>query len=325
MIAVRESSPALDSAEACDTDHHSVIRLRCPQCRANLNADLRCDSCNFLVTERAGIVLALPPDRLEYYAAFIRDYEIIRAAEGRGSQDKSYYLALPYQDLTGHNSEQWRIRARSYDYLVGHILKPLVPGGIILDLGAGNCWLSFRLTQRSYRLVAVDLLTNSQDGLGAAIHYQEELGESLPRFQAELNCLPFQDAQVDAAIFNASLHYSEDYETTLREALRCVKPNGLVIICDTPWYSREQSGKRMVAERHARFCERFHSASDSLHSEEFLTDDRLHNLAETLSIRWTVYRPWYGWRWTVRPWAARWRNRREPSQFRIYVGRKNAG
>ncbi|HEX5283616.1 MAG TPA: class I SAM-dependent methyltransferase [Bryocella sp.] len=276
------------------------------------------------MTEQDGIIRALPPDRLAYYHEFVADYEYIRAAEGRGSRDKAYYLALPYRDTTRHNSAQWKVRSRSYDYLIHRIINSPASGEAVLDLGAGNCWLSYQLTRRGYRAVAVDLLTNSQDGLGAAEHYHQDLGSGIPRFQAELNHLPFQNVQFDIVIFNASFHYSEDYEITLREALRCTKHDGFVVICDTPWYSREQSGDQMIAERRACFQSRFQTASDSLKTQEFLTDDRLANLAEVLSIRWTVHRPSYGLRWAMRPWIARLRGRREPSQFRIYVARKDA-
>jgi SAM-dependent methyltransferase len=303
--------------------HPYGLRLRCPRCEDTLVEDEICNSCKFQMEEKDGIFLALAPDRLAYYAKFIADYEYIRAAEGRGSRDKSYYLALPYQDTTGNNSGQWKIRARSFDYLVDKILNPAGQGETILDLGAGNCWLSFQLAQLAYRPVAVDILTNSLDGLGAAIHYENELGFDIPRFQAELSCLPFQDEQFDAVIFNASFHYSEDYVATMREALRCVKPGGQVIICDTPWYTREQSGRQMVAERRAYFRDRFGTASESVKSLEFLTDDRLQNLEAILPIEWTVHRPWYGWKWAMRPWLARLRNRREPSQFCIYVTRKD--
>lgn len=323
MTEVGEITSALDSVPASDADVRPAIRLRCPVCGSALRGEPRCSVCNFLMRETDGIVVALAPDRLAYYADFIADYEHIRAAEGRGSHDKSYYLALPYQDATGYNGGQWKIRARSYDYLVERVLKPPGAGETVLDLGAGNCWLSFQLARRGYRTVAVDLLTNPQDGLGAATHYEHELGSSIPRFQAEVNRLPFEDGQFDAVVFNASFHYSEDYETTLREALRCTKPDGVVILCDTPWYSREESGKQMVAERRAHFCNRFHTASDSVKSQEFLTDERLRGLEETLSIHWTVHRPRYGWRWAMRPWVARLRGRREPSQFRIYVARRD--
>jgi hypothetical protein len=48
---------------------------------------------------------------------FLDDYIKIRHAEGRGSLDSAYYLALPYRDLTGRLQDQWTIRARSYRYL----------------------------------------------------------------------------------------------------------------------------------------------------------------------------------------------------------------
>jgi len=195
-------------------------------------------------------------------------------------------------------------------------------GGRVLDLGAGNCWMSHRLALAGYRPFAVDLLTNDQDGLGAAENFRGHLRAMFPRFQAELARLPFQDEQFDAVIFNASFHYAEDPVSTLSEALRCVRSGGMVIISDTPWYSSEESGRRMVAERYASFLERYGTASDSIRSLEYLTDDRLRDLEQQLSVRWTIHSPRYGLKWAMRPLIARLSNRREPSQFRIYTTRK---
>jgi hypothetical protein len=41
---------------------------------------------------------------------FLDNYRTIRHAEGRGSDDPAYYLALPYEDLSGNNGDQWEIR-----------------------------------------------------------------------------------------------------------------------------------------------------------------------------------------------------------------------
>ncbi len=256
-----------------------------------------------------------------HYERFMEDYELIRAAEGRGSEGEDFYLGLPYKDLSGRNSKQWHIRARSYDYLIRHVLNriPQNGGGRILDLGAGNGWMSFRLALAGYRPVAVDLLTNDRDGLGAAAHYQKCLPEPFPRFQAEIARLPFQDEQFDAIIFNASFHYSDDYAVTLCEALRCVRNNGIVIISDTPWYSREESGRQMVSERRAAFSHCYGTASDFIRSLEYLTDERLRTLEEQLSIQWTIHSPHYGFKWAMRPLVAKLHRRREPSRFRIYV------
>jgi SAM-dependent methyltransferase len=273
-----------------------------------------------------GIMHALPPDRVAHYARFIHDYEQIRAAEGRGSEDDSFYLGLPYTDSTGRNGGQWRIRARSFDYLLTEALNQNFQGagGSVLDLGAGNCWMSYRLALAGFRSFAVDLLTNPNDGLGAAEHYRKHLPVLFPRIQAELSALPFQDGQFDAAIFNASFHYAENEEAALNEALRCLRSGGILVICDTPWYSREESGRRMVSERSTAFLQRYGTASDSIDSMEYLTDERLRSLETRLGIQWTVHSPNYGFRWTMRPLVARLHNRREPSRFRIYVTRKSS-
>jgi len=268
-------------------------------------------------------VCALPEERAFHYAKFIEEYERIRSAEGRGSQSEEFYTALPYKDISDRNSDQWKIRSRSYDYIIRRVIRPFHRSRV-LDLGAGNCWMSFRLSLAGHKPVAVDLLTNQNDGLGAAMHFERHLSVPIPRFQAEIPHLPFRNEQFDVVIFNASFHYSENYEETLREALRCLKPEGILIISDTPWYSCEESGRQMVAERQAVFQQRFGTASDSIRSQEYLTDERLKGLAEALSITWTVHRPWYGIRWAMRPWVARLRGHREPSRFRVYVARKHA-
>jgi len=303
---------------------HLNVRMQCPRCRADLGG-LDCTSCGFRLQISRGIVRALPAERVAYYTRFMEDYERIRAAEGRGSESEEFYLGLPYKDITGRNSKQWLIRARSYDYLTQHVLQqiPQKNGGRILDLGAGNCWMSFRLALAGYHPFAVDLLSNDRDGLGAAAHYQGRLPEPFLRFQAEAARLPFQDEQFDAVVFNASFHYSEDYEFTLREAFRCVKSGGLVIISDTPWYSREESGRQMVSERRAAFAHHYGTASDSIKSLEYLTDGRLRLLEEQLSIQWEIHSPRYGIKWAMRPLVAKLRRKREPSRFRIYVTRKN--
>lgn len=319
---------------AASGDHEAVrpwnsadaegVALQCPRCRANLEG-LECPFCGFQMQMTRGIICALPPGRAAYYAVFMQDYERIRKAEGRGSQQDDFYLNLPYRDLSGRNSKQWKIRARSFDHLMEHVLKGnrRRGGERVLDIGAGNCWMSFRLALAGYRPIAVDLLTNEDDGLGAAEHFRKHLPDLFPRVQAEHARLPFQDEQFDAAVFNASFHYAEDYAATLREAFRCVRSGGLVIISDTPWYGREESGRAMVSERRAMFLESYGTTSDSIKSLEYLTDERLRILEEELSAQWTMHSPRFGFKWAMRPFIAKLCHRREPSRFRIYAARKS--
>ncbi len=317
-----QTPPAMDTCSArhgADTEALAGLHLRCPRCRASIDR-LDCPACGFVIAVENGIVHALPPESAARLARFIAEYERIRMAEGRGSDSEAFYLALPYRDTGGTDRGQWRMRARSYDYIVRHLLD----GRRVLDLGAGNGWMSYRLALAGCRPVAVDLLTHDRDGLGAARHYRARLPSLFPRFQAEMGRLPFADAQFDTAVFNASFHYAEDGEACLREALRCVKAGGTVIIADTPWYARDESGRQMLAERREMFLRRHGIAADAIASLGYLTDERLRRLADALSIRWEVHRPWYGPRWALRPLVAKLRGRREPSRFRLYLARKFA-
>ncbi len=314
--------------------NHGLVP-QCPRCRGAMEpgddveySTVVCCECHFPMSLRDGIWLALPVERATYFSRFISDYSRIRAAEGRGSLTSEYYLGLPYKDHSNNNKVQWKIRARTYSFLKKNILSRLQARTgervCILDIGAGNGWMSYRLTQMGTLAVAVDLLVNEQDGLGAVKHYREQLPELFPCFQAESSRLPFADGQFDAVIFNASFHYAESYETSLREALRCLRKGGMIIVADSPWYSRASSGEQMLVERRAAFLHRFGTLSNSIPSMEFLTDKRLSELEQTFGIRWERHAPFYGIRWTLRPLIALLKRRREPAVFRIYTARKNA-
>jgi SAM-dependent methyltransferase len=315
-----------------------TITLLCWQCSAPL-AEMTpetaagtgariCPSCMAATEYRDGIWRALSPQRVDHFRKFIAEYEFIRAAEGRGSSRSEYYLSLPYEDISGRNGDQWAIRAHTFQTMERCILAPLAKLNQrplrILDLGAGNGWMSYRLALRSHRPVAVDLLTNDQDGLGAASHYSAHIRPLFPRVQADLDRLPFASSVFDLVIFNASFHYSEDYECTFAEALRCTGPGGRIVIADTPWYAEEQSGKTMVEEKHKRFLATYGFPSDSISSLEYLTPDRLQRLQETFELKLRSIKPFYGMRWSLRPFRAKLGGRRPPSQFRIYVAELRA-
>lgn len=312
------------------------IEVRCIACTASVTAipyyslaqthePIRCRGCFAVMAQKAGIWLALSQNRQEYFERFLRDYETVRKAEGRGSDNPDFYLSLPYRDQTKRNSWEWAIRSRTYKYIERQILPGLTASMnrplSILDLGAGNGWMSYRLANLGHRPIAVDLQTNTFDGLGAGVHYQHALPRLFPRFQAELDHLPFGTGQFDCAIFNASFHYSENCDRTVSEAIRCVRPGGIILIADSPSYSRDECGQKMLAERRKLFQTRFGFASDRLGSCEYLTKDRLLALEARHGLEWRTHDVWYGIRWACRPLVARLKRQREPSQFRIYTAK----
>ena len=281
-----------------------------------------CGECGFETWNVHGVWRALPPRRHLYFQRFIADYEKIRKAEGRGSDSAEYYLALPYRDLSGQCEWQWRIRSASFRCLEKELLPKCEQRSgrslRVLDLGAGNGWLSYRLALRGYDCVAVDLLDNAFDGLGAVRHYVHALRSPIWAVQAEVDHLPFADRQFDLAIFNASFHYAEDYARTLAEVIRCLRRGGCVVIMDSPWYERDESGRAMVLEKHAGFEHQHGTRSDSIATLEYLTPERLTALERSCGIQWQYVEPWYGLQWALRPWKASLQGKRAPSRFRLY-------
>jgi ubiquinone/menaquinone biosynthesis C-methylase UbiE len=316
----------LETASA--TDHGSNgVRLQCPRCGGwigNLpdtnTADptLVCSDCYLKLTNEHGIWGALLPERWSHFFSFMRDNQNGFTPTAHGSADSEYYLALPYRDLSGHDSRQWDLRSRTFRYIKRHFLTDLAKHDRqlkILDLGAGNGWMSYRLALAGHAPIAVDLLTNDHDGLGAAVHYKKHLTTLFPRFQAEMDALPFVDNEFDLVIYNASFHYSENYERTVAEAVRCTRDDGTVIIADTPWYSSEKDGQQMIAERREAS---YGVPYDAINSLGYLTDKRLQRMEASFGIHWQVHTLNHGVERFMQQVILKLHDNYEPSQLRIY-------
>lgn len=305
-----------------------AFSFACPRCRAELvfsgSDKLTCPQDDLEFSKVDGIWRFLLPERQAHYELFIREYETVRSAEGRGSSDPDYYRALPFKDLSGTMRFAWSIRAASFGAFLSQVLEPLEKENLtplkIVDLGAGNGWLSNRLAARGHQLAAVDLLVNAMDGLGAHVYYATKF----ELIQAEYDRLPLEASQCDLVIFNASFHYSEDYASTLAEAKRVLAPNGRIVVLDSPVYRDPASGIKMVQERESQFQEKYGFPSNALKSENFLTQGRLDELAAKAELSWQVLEPNFGLGWALRSLVGRLRTGRELAKFPVVVGRGNS-
>jgi SAM-dependent methyltransferase len=178
--------------------------------------------------------------------------------------------------------------------------------------------MSYRLALRGHRPVAVDILTDSRDGLGAARHFI--VRRPFLRLDAEFDQLPVGGGSFDGVLYNASLHYSANYLTTLAEAKRCLRPGGRIVVLDSPVYRSREHGEMMRREKHAEFLARYGTSSDHISSVDYLDLDTIAALARELGIAWRIHKPWYGMAWHLRPWKARWKGARPPSRFWILEG-----
>jgi SAM-dependent methyltransferase len=256
---------------------------------------------------------------------FAEDYAAHRRSEGRGYAGDAL-LSLPYV-RTGPLARQWAVRASTYDAFMARLVrpmaKPLRRPLRLLDLGAGNGWLSYRVALEGHVATALDIREDEVDGLGAALPFLQRTGGRMRIVAAPFDAIPAPDAKFDIAVFNASLHYATDLAAVLKEAARVVRPGGRLAILDTPFYRREADGLAMVTEKAADAPRRFGERAGSLMALpfiEFLTRDRLAAASEDIRVAWkrspVIYPLWY----ELRPLAAKLWGRRAPSRFDLWTG-----
>lgn len=278
-------------------DPVSPWRFACPICGHALLSSSRgagCVRCERIYARASGIWRFLPEEYLAPYEQFLSEYQMIRRDQGWGYPDAAYFLALPRVATGDPQRAIWQRRNKSFRLLSSRMIRRMASDAgkplRILDLGAGNCWLAYQLTALGHQVAAIDLSVDPIDGLGAHSWYGMTIESArmspFTPIQADFNRLPFQDHSADVALFNASLHYSERYEGTLREAIRVLSPGGVVVVMDSPVYRDAGGGQQMVRERASEFECRYGFKSDSIAAENFLTTGRLTALAEELALHW---------------------------------------
>ncbi len=159
---------------------------------------------------------------------FVEDYRRLRFAEGYASSDPAFARQLPFRDTTGRNVAAWRLRALHYVVMrTGLALLPAVDR--VLDVGAGNGWLARRLAHR-YSVTALDV-DATDAGLGAIDDPR------IGRVRGDLEALPVRDGTFDVVIAAAALHYAVNLSQALAEMARALRPGGVLVIADSPFYS----------------------------------------------------------------------------------------
>ena len=222
--------------------------LACPSCGGALQAPqdqaLVCRACaaQFPVRDQTPVLLR-QTDR-EVMVAYGRRYRQAREREGWPVLTSDQALALPFETPPGAPELYWRVRRSSYRRLLQYLAQegPPPTDGPVADLGAGVGWLSFRLAQAGYRVLAVDASLDEMFGLGAAAPYLEASGRRLLVAQGNLEHPPLGRACWSLVVYNASLHYADDLEATVARAARALAPLGSLIVLDTPIARRPVPG-----------------------------------------------------------------------------------
>jgi SAM-dependent methyltransferase len=294
----------------------------CPACGSTLvaaatvgasTAPRSCRSCDAEVACRGGIFRFLSDPQLAQVEPLIAQYRRVRAQDGYRERAAAYYRQLPQVSRGDPQDAVWRIRQESFRHLCRRVLTRLGRRSLrVLDLGAGNGWLSHRLTLLGNVCVAVDWLDDPDDGLGAALHYPT----TFTRVQADFDRLPVVAGQFDAVIFNASLHYSANPSATLRSASKALMNGGALVVMDSPVFASDADGRRMLAERRQGFADRIGRPVEW--GAGYLTVDGLERTATDAGMMLQRIPSRGGPGWAFKRWLAGRKLRRQPASFGIW-------
>jgi SAM-dependent methyltransferase len=280
----------------------------CPECHGALAARRDghvCAQCDRDYSHYDQVFRFLTSDRLHAAEGFMAQYRVVREQDGYRSPSPAYYRMLPLVAPSDPHAGEWRIRRESLATLEQQVLGRLLAGAArVLDVGAGNGWLSNRLAGLGLRPVAVDRLDDDADGLGACRHYRVPFAA----VQADFDALPLPDASFDAVIFNASLHYSPDPVRSLGEARRVLAPGGVVAVMDSPIYANGEDGEQMRREQCDRFRTEYGIAETVGGGVGYLTHEHLAFALKSAGMRGR-FSPSRG--------PAAWRLRRRLSALRL--------
>jgi SAM-dependent methyltransferase len=296
-----------------------IPRFACPECANDLDGadgSRHCGRCDRRYELREGIWRFLSPARAADAEPFARQYRSIRERDGYRAASADYYRRLPEVAADDPHAAEWRVRRESYEHLLALVRGARTPLRI-LDLGAGNGWLSNRLASQGHDLCAVDRIADEADGLGASRHYVSRF----TTVQASFDALPFAPGQFDIVVFNGSLHYAADVAATLASARRLLADGGTLAVMDSPMFEDDRSGRAMVADMLRRF-ERDYGIRDVVRSGTgYLTFGSLAHAAGAIGAGGSFIpsRGPVGWR--LRRGIARLRLGRSPAAFGVWVAR----
>jgi ubiquinone/menaquinone biosynthesis C-methylase UbiE len=191
----------------------------------------------------------------------------------------------------------------------------------VLDLGAGNCWLSHRLAQTGYRVLALDLNAEGGGGLSGGNVYLDKGGSVFVRGQASMDALPILDNQITFCVISGAFHYA-DLTTTLESVHRVLKSGGFLIIMDSPTYEHARDGEAMMARQRTRYQAQHNLDGIAIQGQGYVLRREALEAMER-----TGFLTMLKWRWTERP-GMRWLrriirpNHRDEARFPLFIGVK---
>ncbi|HEY5616898.1 MAG TPA: metalloregulator ArsR/SmtB family transcription factor [Vicinamibacterales bacterium] len=262
MVAILEHMSALADPTRCRillllekheltvSDLCAVLQL--PQSSVSRHLKTLADD-DWVTSRRDGTsrFYTMPLDDLDSGASGL--WPLIReqvAGTPRAGQDRQRLLGVLARRRT-KSEEFFATAAAGWDRLRGDlfgdtfflwaVLGLIDPSLTVGDLGCGTGQLTETIAPHVHRVIAVDA---SDDMLSAARTRLDKLSNVDVR-QGELEALPIQPAELDAAVMSLVLHYAPDPARVLSEVARVLQPGGRVLVVDMLPHEHEEYQQHM--------------------------------------------------------------------------------
>jgi ubiquinone/menaquinone biosynthesis C-methylase UbiE/uncharacterized protein YbaR (Trm112 family) len=214
----------------------------CPACQSALELQgeqeldneiwqgkLRCQKCNMVYPLENGMPLLYVDDEKWMPKA--------REAAGWVTHLKNLNLYDPERDGIDYvapdfPAEPWLRIKNSFDTALEEL--KLTGKETILDLGAGNGWAAKNLALTGCTVVALDITTDKNVGLGRAKVLMNKAGTYFDRIIGDGENLPFHPNTFDVVFCCGSIHHSSDIPLLMANIGRILKPNGRLCAINEP-------------------------------------------------------------------------------------------
>ncbi len=198
------------------------------------------DLSEYLIDGIYNLISIEESEKVDY---FLKSFENYRDLNKLKITNTKFYEGLPFSISTS----PWLERQKDVKFI-----SKIIEGKTnlkILDVGAWNGWLSNYLTKKSHRLVALDLFTDSYDGLGAHKHYKSKY-ISIQVYPDEI--FRIKDA-FDLIIFNRNWAFFQNPQKVFEDAKRILSPNGTILFTGLAFYQNPIIAKKQLEKTNKNF------------------------------------------------------------------------
>lgn len=158
-------------------------------------------------------------------------------------------LKLPNLQSNHPLYEDWKVRADSYRRLKSYFSKR--KDKLILEIGAGNCWLANKLSRDTFNFVyALDINLNELEQASRVFADNKRIKFFCGSIFDDI----FEYGSFDAIILASSLQYFDNFPALINRLIRFLKRDSEIHIFDSPIY--KQSKIKNVKENNRKYFQK---------------------------------------------------------------------